>query len=165
MSLLQQYLEKIEELRATDRDPELFGLDEPEPEEPIDENEGVYKKMIMRAYRLNRPLRYIDIVELLRTGKVGVWTSKQRTNNRGYGAMNLQGYGRGGEGILKGWFNKDATGKYVPIPSLMERVLSGAFKPFGGFSDPNAHWDRERAKRFKREKDQRQMNRFMSRWS
>ena len=83
MSLLNEYLEKIEELRGTDRDSELFGMDEPEPSEldafePLPKNLGVYKTFIMQAYRINKPLRYIELVELLVTGKVGAWDTKKR---------------------------------------------------------------------------------------
>ena len=170
MSLLNEYLEKIEELRGTDRDSELFGMDEPEPSEldafePLPKNLGVYKTFIMQAYRINKPLRYIELVELLVTGKVGAWDTKKRSDYRGVGSINLQGYGRYGQGILARWFNKQPDGKYIPKQHLRERVLVGDFKPFSGAPIPNS----SAYSRFERERDkareQERIEKLKSRWS
>jgi len=99
--------------------------------EDINIPESKYAKMIQKAYRLNKPLSYMEIVELLQTGQVGKWGPKERRDNRGWGATNLNKKW----GNVLHFFKKEgptgSKGKYKPIESLRDKVMSGDFQPFG----------------------------------
>lgn len=103
-----------------------------QPETRKEEKEipkGKYARFIQKAYELNKPLGYMDLVELLETGSVGKWTTEQRRNNRGLAAGNFgSSYG---VGILAKWFDH-VDKKYVPKEKLRELVASGKIAPFRG---------------------------------
>jgi len=170
VSFFNEYLERIQDLRATDRDPELFGLDEPEVEKfgPLPPNIGVYKRVIMTAYRLNKPLRYMDFVELLVTGEIGNWGPEKRRDYRGSGAMNFNGSPRRHSkkrGLLNIWFNKTNDGSYVPKPELRKQVLSGFFQPFSGEGEGRYRYSSRSSREYEKRWEQERRNSIAKRWS
>lgn len=140
MSKFQYYMEALKELDVEGGKVESFEA----------ENAGRYKKMVQKAYKLNKPLSYMELVELLQTGEIGKWGPKERQNNRGVGSMNLTGYGKTGS-ILGNWFDK-VDGKYVPKKAKMEEVLQGNFKPWAGIYDPHDRAYQKSRRQFKRER-------------
>lgn len=103
----------------------------------VKKDQGKYAKMIRAVYNRHYTfgLHYMDIVELLYTGSMGLWTKKERHEKRGYGATNLCGqkhwqtrvYAK--PGILYQWFDKK-NGRWVPKREMQAVVFSKDFKPF-----------------------------------
>ncbi len=139
---LEEMVEHLESISAKKTpEPKTFKLRKtPERKKQI---KGKYLAFIRDVYdNYKDGLGYMDMVELLYTGKVGEWNKQSRKDCRGYGSTNLCGripmsrvpYYLGRPhvdvGILPAWFIKKGR-KYFPNENIREYIMSDEFKPFG----------------------------------
>jgi len=93
---------------------------------------GKYALMVQRVYNYYPlGLKYMEIVELLHTGAVGLWDNDKRFQMPGHGATNLCNDKRDAKrpGVLCEWFEKEG-GKWFPRDNMYDVVRSKDFQPF-----------------------------------